>query len=269
MASALGRPAIPLLLDAIIHPSTAGKSRAIAACVAISSGATDSQLAEVYAKSVPATQESLHDGMKAAGRVEALKLLQLWKEPPPVKIREPRCVVLEGDLKSSKLQDRDAVWGCAGYAGPLVAFRSRSSHASGTGYRSSKSIVISTTLSMSIRIAKQILQQPSSDYWNYTPHPILAMDSNSLRTSRPFLPTLINVCTASWYAISRARYDSSSVLATFLIRNAKDVICSNSRRVSCIINPALDSGTTYPSIVKRRTYCHSFSRSCRCKTKCF
>jgi hypothetical protein len=45
MASALAPPAIPLLLDAIIHPSTAGKSRAITACVSPSSEATDRQLA--------------------------------------------------------------------------------------------------------------------------------------------------------------------------------------------------------------------------------
>jgi hypothetical protein len=114
MASALGQPAIPMLLDAIIHPSTAGKSRAITACVSQSSGASDLQLVEVYHKSVAAAQESLCTAMVMAGRVEALKLLELWKEPPLVKVPEPRCVVLERDLKAAKPQDRDMIWSRAG-----------------------------------------------------------------------------------------------------------------------------------------------------------
>jgi hypothetical protein len=114
MASSLGQPAVPILLDSITHPSTAGKPRAITACVSQSSGATDRQLVEVYHKSVPAAQESLRIAMTMAGRVEALKILQLWSEPPPVKEPDPRCVVLERDLKSAKPRDRDTIWARAG-----------------------------------------------------------------------------------------------------------------------------------------------------------
>jgi hypothetical protein len=157
MASALGPPAIPLLLDAIIHPSTAGKHRAITACVSPSSGATDGQLVETYQKSVPATQHILQAAMVAASRIGALKILQLWKEPPPVNIRDPWMVVLERDIKGAKPRDRDAVWSRAGYVHHLTAGpRDYSPHASMTGYRLSDLIDISTTPSMSRKTARQI-----------------------------------------------------------------------------------------------------------------
>jgi hypothetical protein len=95
MAASLGPSGVPLLLDAVVHPSTTGKLRAIEACAA---AATDAQLVDVYRKSVTATRESLHEAMKAAGRVEALRSLQLWKEPPVKAVVEPWCVVLERDL---------------------------------------------------------------------------------------------------------------------------------------------------------------------------
>lgn len=121
MASALGQPAVPFLLDAISHQSTAGKSRAITACTSQPSGATDKQLVEVYRMCVPATQESLRTAMETAGRVEALKILQLWNEPPLVKIPDPRCIVLERDLKIAKPRDRDAIWSRAGYHFHILA----------------------------------------------------------------------------------------------------------------------------------------------------
>ena len=156
MACALGQHGVPFLLDAIIHPSTAGKSLAITACVSQSSGATDGQLVEVYRKSVPATRESLHTAMVAAGRVEVLQILQLWKEPPPVKVGEPRCVVLERDLKSANPRDRDTIWSRSGYVHCLIP-RPRVSYASSTGCRLSNSIVISTTPSMSRKIVRLTL----------------------------------------------------------------------------------------------------------------
>jgi hypothetical protein len=157
MASTLGPPGIPFLLDAILHPSTAGKSRAIAACVSRTSGVTDEQLAEVYKKSVPATQESLRTAMKEVSRIEALRILQLWKEPRVV-IFEPRCVILERDLKKANPRDRNSVWTASQYVYCLVTSPADFlSYALSAGFTPSDLIVILTTPCMSRRIARLTL----------------------------------------------------------------------------------------------------------------
>jgi hypothetical protein len=109
MACALGSLGVPALLEAILHPSVAGKFRAINACVSLTAGASDAEITEVYRKSVPATRESLHLAMKGARRVEALKSLNLWTEPSITRT-EPLCVVLERDLASAALKERDLIW---------------------------------------------------------------------------------------------------------------------------------------------------------------
>jgi len=259
MASALGQPAIPLLLQAIIHPSTAGKSRAITACVSSSSGATDLQLVQAYQNSVPATQESLRIAMVAAGRVNALKVLQLWKEPPLVKIRDPRMVVLERDMKTAKPQERDTIWTRAGYVHLLTTSpRNCSPNASGTGYRFLDLIGISTILNMFGR-AGQILSQPFLICSSYIPRRMSSpLHSNFLNTSHPSLPALTIAFSVFWCTIFHARSNLSGGPAIFLIRNTRGAICSNYRPVSCIRRKALGSGTCCLSRHNRSIYFPSF-----------
>lgn len=111
MASILGPQGIAFLLEAIVHPSTAGRARAIQGCV---TGASDEQLVAAYQKSVPATQKELQEALKKGGRLEVLKALGIWKE---VKVEKPLpiCVELENTLKVKPKKERETAWDKTGY----------------------------------------------------------------------------------------------------------------------------------------------------------
>ncbi|KAJ7881615.1 hypothetical protein B0H13DRAFT_1891279, partial [Mycena leptocephala] len=63
MAIALGRPALPILMEALLHPSTAGKAKVVDACVKY---ASDEHLLDVYRRCVPAVQGSLKESLSKA-----------------------------------------------------------------------------------------------------------------------------------------------------------------------------------------------------------
>ncbi|KAJ6481913.1 hypothetical protein C8R45DRAFT_314726 [Mycena sanguinolenta] len=106
MAIALGRPALPILMEALIHPSTAGKAKVIDACVKL---ASDEQLLDVYHRCVPAVQISLKERLSKADRRQVLASLGV--PPPPAQaLVEPELTVLERTLTSCAEYQREDAW---------------------------------------------------------------------------------------------------------------------------------------------------------------
>ncbi|KAJ6461063.1 hypothetical protein C8R45DRAFT_1029094 [Mycena sanguinolenta] len=102
MAIALGRPALPILTEALLHPSTAGKDRVIDACVRL---ASDDQLLDVYPRCVPAVQVSLKEGLSKAYRRNLVARLNV--PPPPARaIIEP--VLERTSTAATEYQREDA-----------------------------------------------------------------------------------------------------------------------------------------------------------------
>ncbi|KAJ7434624.1 hypothetical protein B0H11DRAFT_2296095 [Mycena galericulata] len=106
MAIVVGRPALPVLLDAVLHPSTAGKAKVVAACVKY---ASDEQLLDVYRRCVPAVQVSLKESLRKADRRELLTSLGVPPRPAQV-IVEPELTVLERTLTSCAEYQREDAW---------------------------------------------------------------------------------------------------------------------------------------------------------------
>ncbi|KAJ7763344.1 hypothetical protein B0H16DRAFT_1804376 [Mycena metata] len=72
MAVAAGQPALPILLEALLHPSMAGKAKVVDACVKY---ASDEQLLAAYHRGVPAIQTSLKESLSKADPQELLPSL--------------------------------------------------------------------------------------------------------------------------------------------------------------------------------------------------
>ncbi|KAF8189555.1 hypothetical protein K438DRAFT_1832799 [Mycena galopus ATCC 62051] len=106
MAIAVGRPALPILIEALLHPSTAGKTKVVDACVKY---ASDEQLLDVYRRCVPAVQVSLKESLRKAKRREVLTSLGF---PPPraQAVVEPELTVLERTLTSCAEYQREDAW---------------------------------------------------------------------------------------------------------------------------------------------------------------
>jgi hypothetical protein len=106
MAIAVGRPALPTLMEALLHPSTAGKGKVVDACVKF---ASDEQLLPVYRRCVPAVQASLKERLSKANRRELLASLGV--APPPAQaVVEPELTVLERTLTSCAEYQREDAW---------------------------------------------------------------------------------------------------------------------------------------------------------------
>ncbi|KAJ7609909.1 hypothetical protein FB45DRAFT_1122555 [Roridomyces roridus] len=105
MATVLGKPALPMLLDALLHPSNAGKNRIITACIQL---ASDEQLRGVYHRCVPAVQMALKESFRAADRRDLLASLGVPREPAMVV--EPEIIVLERTLASCPEHRREEAW---------------------------------------------------------------------------------------------------------------------------------------------------------------
>ncbi|KAJ7615325.1 hypothetical protein FB45DRAFT_935399 [Roridomyces roridus] len=105
MAIVLGPPALPVLLDALLHPSNAGKAKIIGACVQY---ASDEQLLDVYRRCVPAVQSALKESFSKAGRVDLLVSMGVPRRPAHVV--EPEMVVLERTLSSCAEHLREEAW---------------------------------------------------------------------------------------------------------------------------------------------------------------
>ncbi|KAJ7821949.1 hypothetical protein B0H14DRAFT_1327133 [Mycena olivaceomarginata] len=106
MAIAVGRPALPILMEALLHPSTAGKGKVVDACVKF---ASDEQLLPVYRRCVPAVQASLKERLSKANRRELLASLGV--APPPAQaVVEPELTVLERTLTSCAEYQREDAW---------------------------------------------------------------------------------------------------------------------------------------------------------------
>jgi hypothetical protein len=106
MAIALGRPALPILLEALLHPSTAGKAKVIDACVKY---APDEQLLDVYHQCVPAVQVSLKESLKKADRRQLLESFGVPPRPAQALV-EPELTVLERTLTGCTEYQREAAW---------------------------------------------------------------------------------------------------------------------------------------------------------------
>ncbi|KAF7377902.1 hypothetical protein MSAN_00213900 [Mycena sanguinolenta] len=106
MAIAVGRPALPILIEALLHPSTAGKAKVMDACVKY---ASDEQLFDVYHRCVPAVQVSLKECLSKAGRRELLASLGVPPSPAQA-IVEPELTVLERALTSCAEYQREDAW---------------------------------------------------------------------------------------------------------------------------------------------------------------
>ncbi|KAJ7301493.1 hypothetical protein DFH08DRAFT_102225 [Mycena albidolilacea] len=106
MAIAVGRPALPILMEALLHPSTAGKGKVVDACIKF---ASDEQLLPVYRRCVPAVQASLKERLSKANRQELLASLGV--APPPAQaVVEPELTVLERTLTSCAEYQREEAW---------------------------------------------------------------------------------------------------------------------------------------------------------------
>ncbi|KAJ7916400.1 hypothetical protein B0H13DRAFT_1998042 [Mycena leptocephala] len=106
MAIALGRPALPILMEALLHPSTAGKAKVVDACVKY---ASDEHLLDVYHRCVPAVQASLKESLSKADRQELLVTLGVPPRPAQAVV-EPELTVLERTLTSCAEYQREDAW---------------------------------------------------------------------------------------------------------------------------------------------------------------
>lgn len=109
MAIALGPPALPILLEALLHPSTAGKAKVIVACVKY---ASDGQLLDAYPRCVPAVQNSLGESLRRAERRDLLASLGLSSSPAEATVQavEPKLTVLERVLTNCTEWQREDAW---------------------------------------------------------------------------------------------------------------------------------------------------------------
>ncbi|KAJ7836926.1 hypothetical protein B0H14DRAFT_3704516 [Mycena olivaceomarginata] len=106
MAIAVGRPALPILMEALLHSSTAGKRKVIQACVKY---ASDEQLLGVYRRCVPAVQGLLKECLRNAHRAELLASIGVPpRRAPPVV--EPELAILERTLTSCAEYQREKAW---------------------------------------------------------------------------------------------------------------------------------------------------------------
>jgi hypothetical protein len=111
MALTVGESAVALLLDALLHPSNAGRKKVVAPCVKY---ATDDQLVDVYHRCVPAVQAEIR--AKLTSRTEVKKRLGIpVYESKKKEAQEPAIVALEKELQAAKAQDRATVWEKHGY----------------------------------------------------------------------------------------------------------------------------------------------------------
>jgi hypothetical protein len=106
MAIAAGRPALPILMEALLHPSTAGKRKVIQACVKY---ASDEQLLGVYRLCVPAVQGLLKESLRNAHRADLLASMGV---PPrhATPVVEPELAILERTLTSCAEYQREEAW---------------------------------------------------------------------------------------------------------------------------------------------------------------
>ncbi|KAJ7271605.1 hypothetical protein C8J57DRAFT_1467961 [Mycena rebaudengoi] len=109
MAIALGPPALPILLEALLHPSTAGKAKVVVTCVKY---ASDDQLLDAYPRCVPAVQNSLKDSLQKAKRRDLLFSLGLLSRPTEAIVQsvEPELTVLESALTTCAEYQREDAW---------------------------------------------------------------------------------------------------------------------------------------------------------------
>ncbi|KAJ7920548.1 hypothetical protein B0H13DRAFT_1986834 [Mycena leptocephala] len=96
MAIALGRPALPILMEAVLHPSTAGKAKVVDACVKY---ASDEHLLDVLLK----------ESLSKADRQELLATLGVPPRPAQAVV-EPELTVLERTLTSCAEYQREDAW---------------------------------------------------------------------------------------------------------------------------------------------------------------
>ncbi|KAJ7591509.1 hypothetical protein C8J56DRAFT_935742 [Mycena floridula] len=106
MAIAMGRSALPVLLESLLHPSTSGRSTVVDACVKYGS---DEEIADIYRRCVPAVQKELRDSFTKAGRLQLKTILGLPLPLPP-KVAEPETAVLEVSLKTAAEYQREEAW---------------------------------------------------------------------------------------------------------------------------------------------------------------
>ncbi|KAJ6529571.1 hypothetical protein DFH09DRAFT_1327272 [Mycena vulgaris] len=109
MAIALGPPALPIFLEALLHPSTAGKAKVVVACVKY---ASDDQLLDAYPRCVPAVQNSLKESLRKAKRRDLLVSLGLSSRPTQAIVQsvEPELTVLERALTTCAEYQREDAW---------------------------------------------------------------------------------------------------------------------------------------------------------------
>jgi hypothetical protein len=121
MATVIGKEALPILLEALVHPSSAGRYRAIAPCIEY---ASDDELVDVYKRCVPAVQLAIRQNL--APRIEVKRRLGISiPAPAPAKsvagldqqvtLVEPAILSLERQLQSCKLYQREDVWSKSEY----------------------------------------------------------------------------------------------------------------------------------------------------------
>ncbi|KAF5348363.1 hypothetical protein D9758_010905 [Tetrapyrgos nigripes] len=103
IAAVIGKDALPIFAEALIHPSDAGRRKAIGPFV---THASDDEVVEVYNRCVPAVQAQIAE--KLDRREEVRKRLGL-----PGLVREsaePAIVTLERELKECEEEQRAGIW---------------------------------------------------------------------------------------------------------------------------------------------------------------
>ncbi|THV06884.1 hypothetical protein K435DRAFT_960144 [Dendrothele bispora CBS 962.96] len=105
MAATIGKSALPILLDALVHPSNAGRKSVIAPCVTY---ASDDELVEVYNRCVPAVQAAIRE--KLGRRDEVRRRLGIPVKEKVKQQTDPAIVTLERELKECEENDREKLW---------------------------------------------------------------------------------------------------------------------------------------------------------------
>ncbi|KAK7437102.1 hypothetical protein VKT23_018728 [Stygiomarasmius scandens] len=98
MASTVGKSALPILLEALVHPSNAGRNQVIAPCITF---AGDDELVDVYNRCVPAVRAAIR------AKLGRLGILGAAKDKKPL---EPAIVTLERELKECEVNEREKIW---------------------------------------------------------------------------------------------------------------------------------------------------------------
>lgn len=112
MAITLGEPALPVFLDALTHPSTAGRSKVIDPAVNF---ASDDVLFDLYPRCVPSVQSELRASIVRAARDDLLRRLGFTATSTEISLEPPVVTKLENSLRNAEEHKRSYIWAKASY----------------------------------------------------------------------------------------------------------------------------------------------------------